>query len=343
MLTSRAWERLVTGVWAELANEHGIIADVPEPGTRADVALSGPGMARTIVEVKRLARPLQPSAVRRLAEQAERSSADAPVHLLLIAPAASPQARAAAEETGASLLVAREGAPVEGFLRAGDGTTIHLAATEHDSAPPLARGRVPWGTYSVVFALLEAPAPDQHALAARAGVGRARVSQILSSLGGLAERSATGWAPTDSRALAGWLADHYPRRPLLATTWASLDPPVTAAEAISAHLDGLGIEHAVSGDVAADRLAPWARPTSAWLWCAAPVDLQPAGLTPAPADAAGVTLAVSEDPYLLPSAHRAGADLPMLPAWRVWVDLVHQDHQAAADALADAIVEGKAQ
>lgn len=69
--------------------------------------------------------------------------------------------------------------------------------------------------------------------------------------------------------------------------------------------------------------------------------LQPAGLTPAPADAATVTLAVSEDPHLLSSARPAAAGMPLLPGWRVWVDLVHQGNDDAAEALADALVAGR--
>ena len=99
---------------------------------------------------------------------------------------------------------------------------------------------------------------------------------------------------------------------------------------------------AASDDVSADRIAPWARPAMAWLWVVAPADLQPAGLTPAPADAATVTLAVSEARHLLDSARPAGDELPLLPGWRVWVDLVHQGRDDAAAALADALVAGKA-
>lgn len=340
MLTAQAWERLVAGVWADLATAYGIVADAPGPGTGADVVLCGPNLPRTAFQIKRLTRPAQPSAVRRLAAEASRHR-EPNLPLLVIAPAASPEARRVAEEAGVSLLTAQEGVLAAGLLRT-VADVVRLDPPHPGPAQARARGRVPWGTYAVAFALLEAPAADQSELAARAGIGRSRVSQVVTQLGALVVRTEAGWAAKDARTLADWLVERYPKEPLLATTWATLDPPVRAAETVSRRLDEIGVRHAVSGDVAADRIAPWARPTTAWLWVAAPADLQPAGLTPAPADAATVTLAVSEDPHLLDSARPAANGLPLVPGWRVWVDLVHQRRDDAADALADALLAGRA-
>ena len=340
MLTTEAQERLVTGVWADLATTYGIVADAPGPGAGGDVLLSGPDLPRTAFEIKRLARPVQPSTVRRLAAQAALTGRP-DVRLLVIAPAASPEARRIAEDAGISLVTTQEGVPTEGVLL-GVADVVRLEPRPSGPAPARARGRVPWGTYAVAFALLEGPAADQSELAARAGIGRPRVSQVVTQLGDLVARTEAGWAARDIPELADWLVERYPKEPLLATTWATLDPPVRAAETVSRRLDDVGVRHAASGDVAADRIAPWARPATAWLWVAAPADLQPAGLTPAPADAATVTLAVSEDPHLLDSARPAGDGLPLLPGWRVWVDLVHQGRDDAAAALADALVAGRA-
>lgn len=336
MLTVQDSERLVAGVWADLATAYGIVADSPGPDARADVVLSGPNLTPTAFEIKRFARPVQPSALRRLAAAAA-DIGGPDVRLLVIAPGASPEARRVAEEVGVSLITALQGTPAEGFLRTA-AHIVHLESPTPSPARARARGRVPWGTYAVAFALLEGPARDQSELATRAGIGRPRVSQVLTQLGELVVRSDAEWVVRDPRALAAWLVERYPKEPLLATTWATLEPPVRAAETVSRRLHEIGVRHAVSGDVAADRIAPWARPASAWLWVAAPADLQPAGLTPAPADAATVTLAVAEDPHLLGSARPAADGMPLLPGWRVWVDLVHQGRDDAADALADALV-----
>ncbi|MCL2463570.1 MAG: restriction endonuclease [Micrococcales bacterium] len=338
MLTVQDSERLVTGVWADLATGYGIVADAPDCDADADIVLSGPDLPRTAFEVKRFVRPVQPSMVRRLAAERVRRSASQ-VGLLLIAPAASPQARRAAQDAGVSLVTAQEGVPAEGALRTA-AEVVFLESARSSSVRARARGRVPWGTYAVAFALLERPAADQSELALRAGIGRSRVSQVLTQLGNLVARIDDGWKVRDVRALADWLVERYPPEPLLATTWATLDPPVRAAEVVHHHLDEIGVRHAVSGDVAADQIAPWARPTTAWLWVAAPTDLQPVGLTPAPGDAATVTLAISEDPHLLASARPGVGELrlPLLPGWRVWVDLLHQGRVDAADALGDALV-----
>jgi len=339
MLTAQDSERLVAGVWADLATAYGIVADFPGPDARADVLLSGPNLTRTTFEIKRFARPVQPSALRRLATAVDSGRPD--VRLLVIAPGASPEARRVAEEAGVSLITAPEGTPAEGFLcTAAD--IVRLESPTPSPAQARARGRVPWGTYAVAFTLLEGPARDQSELAARAGIGRPRVSQVLTQLGELVVRSDAEWAVSDPRALAAWLVERYPKAPLLATTWATLEPPVRAAETASRRLDEIGVRHAVSGDIAADRIAPWARPATAWIWVAKPADLQPAGLTPAPADAATLTLAVSEDPHLLSSARPAADDMPLLPGWRVWVDLVHKGRDDAAAALADALTAGRA-
>lgn len=340
MLTSADQERLVTGVWADLATSRGIVADTPVTALDADknldVVLSGPELPRTAYQVKRFAHPIKPSVLQQLAA----AGAQQQVRLLVITSDASPDTRRFAEEAGISLLTTRDGAPTSGTLHTPAGV-VRLELPPLVTVRPRARGRVPWGTYAVAFALLDGPARDQAQLAARAGVGRPRVTQVLAQLDGLVDRTSDGWAATDPRALAAWLAERYPVTPHLATTWATLDPPVRAAQTVSAYLTNRGVRHAVTGDVAADQLAPWARPATAWLWVAAPVDLQPVGLTPAPPEAATVTLAVPEDPHLLDTAHRTPDGLPLLAAWRVWVDLIHQGHPDAAAALADALLAGR--
>ena len=254
MLTRGGQERLVTGVWTDLAITFGIVADTPIAEAGADVVLSGPAevvlsgpeVARTAYQVKRFAHPIKPSTLQHLAA----TSAHQQGRLLVIASDASPEARAFAEQHGISLLTARDRTPTQGTLHTATGV-VRLEPPPPVTVQPRARGRVPWGTYAVAFALLDGPASDQAQLAHRAGVGRPRVAQVLAQLDGLVERTNDGWAATDSRALANWLAEQYPTTPLLATTWATLDPPVRAAQTISRYLTNRGVRHTVSGDVAA--------------------------------------------------------------------------------------------
>ncbi|MCL2849207.1 MAG: hypothetical protein FWE61_04055 [Micrococcales bacterium] len=314
-------------LWTGLATEHGIVVDCPSGAAGADLVLRGPSLPSTTYQVKTSRRPVHPSTIRRVAD-----GVPAGTRLLLVTDRLTQDQVDAAETHGVSIVASCEDGGVEGVLVDAGGQAHHLsrppAATRASPRP----GRVPWGTYAVAFALLEAPAGDQHALAARSGVSRVRVSQVLGQLGDLVVRDADGWRPADRAALAAWLVERYPTTPRLATTWTVLDPPVHAATTISGHLGELGVRHAVSGDVAADTWAPWARPATAWVWAANLADLSAVGATPATPETATVTLAVSADPNLL-AAIAAQPSLPLLSPWRVWVDLVHQNNTPAATVL----------
>ncbi|WP_199424592.1 hypothetical protein [Actinotalea solisilvae] len=314
--------------WSELATEHGIVVDSPGQGAHGDLVLRGPDLPTTVYQVKTFSRPLRPAAVAQLAaEQAPWK------RLLLFASSFTPDVARLAEEAGISVLATGSGRGVHGVLVDAAGRVHRLSPPPPARAPaPRGPGQVAWGTYAVAFALLETPGTQQ-ALADRAGVSRVRVTQVLSQLDGLVTRTAAGWAPADHRELASWLAANYPATPRLATTWTVLDPPVNAAAYISRHLDILGVPHAVSGDVAADTWAPWARPASAWIWTSSLVDLAAVSATPAAPESATVTLAVSDDPHLLDAVRTTDDSPPLLAPWRVWVDLAHQGSTAAADAL----------
>jgi len=313
-------------LWSDLATVHGIVVDRPsDPG--ADVVLRGPTLSATAYQVKTSRRPVAPSTIRRLA-----AGLPAGAHLLLATDRLTPEQVDAAQKEGVSIVASPEGGVVDGVLIGADGQAHHLSR-EQETTTPGRPGRVPWGTYSVAFALLEGPASSQHALAVRSGVSRVRVTQVLGQLGDLVTHDTDGWRPAHRATLAAWLTDQYPTVPRLATTWTVLDPPVQAATVVSEHLDELGVKHAVSGDVAADTWAPWARPTTAWIWAANLVDLSTVGATPASPETATVTLAVSADPNLLTAAAHQPSGPPLLAPWRVWVDLVHQGNEPAADAL----------
>jgi len=314
-------------LWSDLATEHGIVVDRPSDSAGADLVLRGPSLPLTTYQVKTFRRPVHPSAIRRLAAELP-----AGMRLLLVTDRLTPDQADAAEKEGVSIVASPDGGGVEGVLVDVAGK-VHRLSHEPPAPAPRRPGRVPWGTYAVTFALLEAPAGDQHALAARSGVSRVRVTQVLGQLADLVTHDADGWRPADRKALAAWLVEQYPTVPRLATTWTVLDPPVRAAAVISQHLGELGVQHAVSGDVAADSWAPWARPAAVWVWAASLVDLGAVGATPASPETATVTLAVGADPHLLAAATDQLSGLPLLAPWRVWVDLVHQGNAAAADAL----------
>lgn len=325
---------LTAQVWAAAATEHGLMVGAPPPSSGADLIVHGPGMPPTQFSVKVYSEPVRPSLLRRLAQQ----DRDMAVGLLLIVTRATPEVLSEAARTKVSVLAPWGEHSVQGVLIDATGHA-HTLDPPPAPPPPAPRrpGKVAWGTYSVAFELLEAPAATHGALAARSGVSRTRVIQVLDDLGDKVTRGPRGWAPADRLTLATWLAGEYPSDAALATTWAVLDPPVTAATYVARHLEIVGVDHALTGDVAADLWAPWSRPATAWVWSATPVDLSELGATPAPAPAATLTLAVSRDPHLLRSA-RERDGLRTLAPWRVWVHLTQHGNTPAAQALAKALL-----
>jgi hypothetical protein len=180
-----------------------------------------------------------------------------------------------------------------GWSWATDAGQLHLRFADRvvESAASVKTARVPGqtmtmplaargtGTFAVLRRLLLAPRWRQVQLAAAAGLTQARVSQILNMLtgAGLAARHSDGWAITDwDRALQVWLSS-YPGPRGVTTYWSGLDD--VWSNTLTA-LGGLPEEAVVSGDVAADLLAPWRQPRSATIYVPAMDDLSRTGLVP---------------------------------------------------------------
>lgn len=321
---------LITEPWSTIADRLGVVVSTPPADSDADVVLAGADWPTTAYRTKAFPAPVRPAGVHSHAALAREQG----VSLLLIVPSASAGVRQAALDENVSLLIvpSSPGSPVTGFLFSPAGRR-DLADPVADSGPSRRPGRVPWATYALVLELLETPDVSQRTLARRIGVTQPRVSQALRDVGDAVFRTRTGWEVRSPDELADWILVRYPWRPRMATSWLTLDAPVAAARRVTTDLRERGIEHAVSGDVAADSVASWARPSTAWIWTAAPVDLQETGATPTTASAANLFLAISDDPFLLKSATRAEKGDSTLPPWRVWIDLVRQGHDDAALAL----------
>lgn len=224
--------------------------------------------------------------------------------VLVVVPSATPAVRAAVEAAGWSWLI-DSGHGVEGLLRvAGRQLTIGKGnpAAPQRRTPP---GRVPWGTFTLVRRLAERPWAGQRQLAIATGVSQPRVSQALATLTeqGLAHRTATGWDVTDIDAVWDWWLDSYPGPGGLRTLWYGLEPPAKQAEAVVGLLRGLDQGPvAISGDVAADVLAPWRSPRRAVVYAHTGADLSDAGLTPADEEDATLELVVPKDPGIWPAS-----------------------------------------
>jgi hypothetical protein len=116
-------------------------------------------------------------------------------------------------------------------------------------------------------------------------------------------------------------------------TWLALDEPAPAATIVAHWLAARNVSYALSGDVAADRLAPWARPIRALVYFDQALDLTSLGLTPAPPDVAMLELVVPDDPHVLRDARQLPSDLVIAHPWRIWADTVVRGNTDAADAL----------
>lgn len=313
---------LIPQVWVDLA-EHDLVVTLPDAH---HVILTGPSGERMYL-LRILTRPPGPAQVTKAASDA--SGAQLPG--LLIAPKASPAAQHAALCAGMSLLLAPDsiGQLTRGHLITPTGGLLTLHET---TATPVRRGRRPWATIAIATYLLEGDASTQDALAGRAGVSQARTSQVLHALQRWVQRTDSGWTATDTAGLTRWLAEQPPPG-RTATTWLGLDDPAPTATRVAAWLTARHVGYAISGDVAADLLAPWARPTRGLVYVEQALDLTPLGLTPAPPDAATLELVVPDDPFVLRDACLLPSDLVTAHPWRVWADTVARGNTDAADAL----------
>ncbi|GCD20139.1 hypothetical protein CTKZ_17010 [Cellulomonas algicola] len=331
---------LMSDVFVALAQAHGIVfRPSPALGVHAPLTLTGPDMPATPYDVHTTG-ALYPSRVRRYSVDRYALAAARP-RPLVIAASATRAARDTALEVGVSLLVAPDGGPVTGVLIDASGRThVVDAPTAHEAADeaPRRSGRTPWGAYALAISLLHDPTPrSQAALACEVSLTQPRVSQALRDMHAFVAREPAGWAVRDSDQLARWLRDRYPQ-PRTSATWLTLDAPVLATRAIAGALEDAGVRYAVTGQVAADSYAPWARPTRTTIWADQLVDLSAVGCTPARATDATVTIAVPDDPYALQDATLRGG-LHLADPWRVWLTLAQDGDDAAADRLREKLVQ----
>jgi hypothetical protein len=224
-----------------------------------------------------------------------------------------------------------------------DGEVVDLKRDEAADSPPLRRrGRPGWGVFSVVRALLAAEGDiQQAAIAAQAGVTQARVSQALGELASLnlVTRLATGWTIRDRAAIVAWWRSRYPGPGGISSHWFGPDSVVEQAYRVHRLLADTGARPAISGDVAADLVAPWRTPQHALLYAERGADLTSTGLTPADPGDATLTLilpadrtvwSISENPTVVTltgygAVVRAGA-------LQVLYDLDHADGPDHSDA-----------
>lgn len=323
---------------------------------RVDVRLSVPSnpqsSARILnLEIKQYGRPIGP---RVLDDLSARRSGDGGV--LVICPTASPAVRERAVQLGISVIAenSESAAGPDGHLVIGPTEIVPLGrrVSNPDGAAGLERRdrRLAWSEWAVLRTVLLGAAATQAEIAGQAGVSQPRVSQLLTKLGrqGFVERRpGEGWTALDrDRAIRHWV-DGYPGPGGVTTYWYGLESPIRQSLDVVRLLQAAETARPgrvlISGPVAADAVAAWARPQLAIVYARQGADLSVTGLTPSAPDLATIQLVVPEDASVWSHPdrawRRAGQDpapggLPLADPLQVLHD-VRRSGTSDADQSAD--------
>lgn len=159
--------------------------------------------------------------------------------------------------------------------------------------------RPAWIRWAMERYLVLADGPARHGEIAEAlGASQQAVSKAARRLGPLVENADGGLIARDRTALLEhWLGTYegaggqefgwYSLAPIVEQTLRAVD----VAELLEAH-------PLISGDVAADRLAPWKLPTRGRIYVESPIDLGGDGFVPSPLDEATLITCIPRDPTL---------------------------------------------
>lgn len=204
---------------------------------------------------------------------------------------------------------------------------------------------VRWGT-ARFLALADEPA-RQRAIAETLGVSQQAVSKAVRQLGPLVTESDDGFIASDRAAvLDHWLSDYIgPGGQEFG--WYSLSPIVEQTLKAADAADSAGVRPLISGDVAADRLAPWKLPSRGRIYVTRPIDLGRDGFVPSPVEEATLIICIPQDPTLFCLSHMspgpgtAHEPRALADAATVCWDVLHSgdiDADQALDHLKDFIV-----
>lgn len=266
-------------------------------GPSPDVRLRTP-QGDVLLQVKIWKRPPRPSEVRRVIDDGAHESTP----ILLVANTLSPEVRRILAGAGVSHVTSRH---LELFF-----DTDHIffsldEATAPERGTPRTEATwLPWrgrSAFQVVRRIIQRGLHQpQQQLARDAGVSQPRVSQVVAALDGLDLVDLDNRVVTDLEALLDAWLTRYPGPGGIETRWFAPELPRAVAAAIE-HADRKDVEVLLSGEVAADQLAPLALPTTAVMYASDVLDLTPAGLvrTPDP-ETAVLTVIAAKDPTVGP-------------------------------------------
>ncbi|GAA3218361.1 hypothetical protein ACFP63_08505 [Oerskovia jenensis] len=317
----------------ELLREFGLRID--EGGRGARWFLRGPGGHKLVVEPTPPMTHLNAHVVRKLPDE-DRSR-------LLVAETATDSVVHEALAGRLDILIAHP----PRLIHSG-----HDFALTSDPAPtPPARprpARTAWTRWTIERYLLLATEPSRQQLIAHTvGTTQQSVSNAVRHLAGFVNETREGFAATNrAELLQHWYRD-YAGPGGVELGWYSLDPVVRQVTTAREAADLLQVPALVSGDVAADLMAPWKLPARGRMYLAGPVDLENDGFVPAPLQEATLVTCVPADPSLWRLTHLCTTapeppSMPLADPAIVYWDLKRSgelDSDEAAEHLASLILK----
>lgn len=208
---------------------------------------------------------------------------------------------------------------------------------------PQHTGRPAWIRWALERYLLLTPEPSrQSVIADSLGTTQQSISRAALHLDGLVTDEGEGLMAADRAKLLEHWRNEYTGPGGQEFGWYSLDPVAEQVERVIDLVTLLEVEALVSGDIAADRLAPWKLPSRGRVYVTGPVDLGGDGFVAVPAEEASLVTCVPRDPSLwrlAPTTDAAAGsdDLPIADAAIVYWDLLMStdpDSDEAADQVA---------
>lgn len=195
-----------------------------------------------------------------------------------------------------------------------------FSSQRHGAVP--ARGRAAWGRFALIRALLRTPRPrTQRELADECGVSQVAISNGLRALDGAVVRDEDGWRALRPEKLWEQFLTEYPGPQGITSYWLGLDPIVVQAKNVRDAADGSG--GLVSGDTAADMIAPWRVGSRGVVYARTGLDLARLGFSETTPENATLEYVVPADQTIWSTARAWSREAParmadpVLAAWDV--------------------------
>jgi hypothetical protein len=239
--------------------------------------------------------------------------------IIYVVPQATPAlTRVASKDSRIAVVSVRDRVVILAGTRREGSLPGSLIVARNAGAPR--RGRVAWGRFALLRALLRTHrSRTQIELAAECGVSQVAISHGLRVLGTAVVRDKSGWRAVRPEMLWEQFLTEYPGPQGITSYWLGLDPIVRQADAVIAATVELGC--LVSGDTAADLIAPWRIGIKAVVYARTGVDLAGFGFAETTRANATLELVVPADPTIWATARAwsvsASPEMvdPALVAW----------------------------